>query len=68
MKFDIDTRKFEELLQIQIERQKAMQELSQVLGIDVSFSDEEMLQNAQESFAKAIAERINKNFQKALRI
>ena len=59
---------FKKFLEIEIERQKAMQELSQVLGIDVSFSDEEILQNAQESFAKAIAERINKNFQKALRI
>ena len=42
MKFNIDTRKFEELLQIQIERQKAMKELSEVLGYDISFSDEEV--------------------------
>ena len=54
MKFDIDTRKFEELLQIQIERQKAMKELSEVLGYDISFSDEEVKKFAIEEFNKYI--------------
>lgn len=58
---------FKKFLEIEIERQKAMQELSQVLGIDVSFSDEEMIKNAEESFAKAISKKLSDNLQKALR-
>ena len=48
------------LIEIQEERQKAMQELSQILGIDVSFSDEEMEQFAQEELAKYLDEAIKK--------
>ena len=50
---------FKKFLEIERERQKAMQELSETLGIDVSFSDEEMLKNAQDSFVKAISQTIN---------
>jgi DNA-binding ferritin-like protein (Dps family) len=59
---------FKKFLEIEMERQKAMQELSETLGIDVSFSNEEMLKNAQDSFVKAISQRINEDLQKALRI
>ena len=59
---------FKKFLEIEMERQRAMQELSEILGIDVSFSDEEMLKNAQDSFVKAISQRINEDLQKALRI
>ena len=41
MEFNVDMTKFNELLQIQKERQLAMQVLSEKLGIDISFSDEE---------------------------
>ena len=43
MAIKIDVKKFEELLQIQQERQLAMKELSEKLGIDISFSDEEVM-------------------------
>ena len=59
---------FKKFLEIEMERQKAMQELSETLGIDVSFSNEEMLKNAQDSFVKAISQRINEDLQLALRI
>jgi len=59
---------FKKFLEIEMERQKAMQELSEVLGIDVSFSKKEMIKNAEENFAKAISQKINDNLQKALRI
>ncbi len=59
---------FKKFLEIEMERQKAMQELSETLGIDVSFSNEEMLKNAQDSFVKAISQKINEDLQKALRI
>ena len=59
---------FKKFLEIEMESKKAMQELSETLGIDVSFSNEEMLKNAQDSFVKAISQRINEDLQKALRI
>ena len=50
----------EKLIEIQQERQKAMQELSQILGIDISFSKEEIEQFAQEELAKYLDEEIKK--------
>ena len=58
---------FKRFLEIEMERQKAMQELSEILGIDVSFSNEEMIKNAEESFTKAISKKLNDDLQKALR-
>ena len=52
---EITTRKFQEFLKIEQERQLAMQELSQILGYDVTFSKEEMIRNAKESFAKYVS-------------
>jgi len=59
---------FKKYLEIQMERQKAMQELSEILGIDVSFSDEEIIKNEEESFSKEISKKLNDDIQKALRI
>ena len=59
---------FKKFLEIEMERQKAMQELSEVLGIDVSFSKKEMIKNAEESFSKAISKKLSDDIQKALRI
>lgn len=56
----IDTKKFFELLEIQKERQLAMQELSQILGQDISFSDEEVLKFAEEDFINYTNMEINK--------
>ena len=49
---------FNELLSIQKERQLALQELSEILGYDISFSDEEVLKFAEEAYEKAIIEGI----------
>ena len=49
---------FNELLSIQKERQLALQELSEILGYDISFSDEEVLQFAEEAYEKAVIEGI----------
>lgn len=59
MAIKIDLSKFDELLKIQQERQLAMQELSEILGYDVSFSDEEIIQNAIDSYEKLLAEQLN---------
>jgi len=51
------------MLNLEKERQLATQELSQLLGIDISFSDEEVIKNAEEQTVKHIekklAEKIN---------
>jgi len=51
---------FKKYLEIQKERQLAMQELSEVLGIDVSFSNEEVLKNAEEAFVQAVNKKVKK--------
>jgi hypothetical protein len=50
MAFEIDIKKLEELYEIEKERQLAMKELSEQLGYDISFSDEETIQNALQSY------------------
>jgi len=54
---------FKEMLNLEKERQLATQELSQLLGIDISFSDEEVIKNAEEQtikhIEKKLAEKIN---------
>lgn len=54
----LQIREFKKFLKIEKERQLATQELSEALGIDISLSDEEVMQNAQESFAKSYSNRI----------
>ena len=56
----IQIREFEKFLKIEKERQLATQELSEILGIDISLSDEEVIRNAQENFAKEYSKRIRK--------
>ena len=48
----LQMREFKKFLQIEKERQLATQELSEILGIDISLSDEEVMQYAQENFIK----------------
>jgi hypothetical protein len=50
---------FKKFLAIEKERQLALQELSEILGIDISFSEEEVLKNAEESFSKALSKKIS---------
>ncbi len=51
---------FKKFLKIEQERQLATQELSEILGIDISLSDEEVLQNAQERFFREYNKQISK--------
>lgn len=50
----IDITKFKELIAIQKERQLVMKELSEQIGIDISFSDKEVLKFAEEAYAAYI--------------
>ena len=59
MAIKVDFSKFKELVAIQKERKLAMDVLSEQLGIDISFSDEEVLKFAEEAYAKHIQEQVN---------
>tara|TARA_R100000773_G_C4218940_1_gene117482 strand:+ start:2588 stop:2803 length:216 start_codon:yes stop_codon:yes gene_type:complete len=59
MAIEIDLSKFNELFQIEKERQLAMKELSESLGIDITFSDDEVIKFAKEAYEKEINKQIN---------
>lgn len=56
----VSLKDFNRYLAIEKERQAALEELSEILGFDVSFSEEEMINNASESYSKAVSEQIKK--------
>tara|TARA_R100001463_G_scaffold136365_1_gene201551 strand:+ start:3551 stop:3766 length:216 start_codon:yes stop_codon:yes gene_type:complete len=58
MAIDIDFSKFQKLLDIQKERQVAMKEASEALGVDISFSDDEVIKYAMEAYEKEINKQI----------
>lgn len=60
MAIKLNVQKFTEFLEIQRERQLAMQELSQVLGIDISFSDEEIIKYATEQYENYVNSQVEK--------
>jgi hypothetical protein len=56
----IDLKAIDKFIQIEKERQLASQEVSQALGIDISFSDEEVMRNALEAFEKHLDKQVSK--------
>ena len=62
MAININVKKLEEFIKIQKERQKLTQELSEKTGMDISFTDEEVVKFAQEEYLK----HINANISKAI--
>ena len=54
----INTKSFKEYLKVQKERQLIMKDLSEQIGIDISFSDEEIIRNAKEAFVKDVEKQI----------
>ena len=60
----VNIKEFQEYLEIEKERQLALQELSEILGIDITFSDEEMRRNAEENFVKSFNKKIEKELSK----
>ena len=65
--FDNLKKKFEEYLEIEKERNLQMLEVSRLLGVDFTFSEEEMIQNAEkkivEYMEKTLQEKIDKAFE-----
>lgn len=64
MAIEIDMGHFQELVKIQKERQLAMKELSDALGIDISFSDDEVMKYALEAYEAKINKEISKEVEK----
>ena len=60
----INTKSFKEYLKVQKERQLIMKELSEQIGIDISFSDEEIIRNAEEAFCKDVEKKIVEELEK----
>ena len=61
---EMNLRVFNDLLQIERERQLIMQDLSQNLGIDISFSEEEIMNNALSAYEKHIDKELTKEVEK----
>ena len=59
----VDLTKLKELIAIRKERQLAMKELSEQLGIDISFSDKEVLKFAEEAYAIYIEKEVVKEME-----
>lgn len=57
---NLNAKKLNEFLEIQRERQLAMEELSKLIGADISFSEEEIIKNANEEFIKYVEKEIEK--------
>ena len=60
MAIELDISHFKRFLRIQEERQKAMAEVSSLLGIDIRMSDEEKLRYAEEEFTKYLENEVYK--------
>ena len=45
-------------MKVQKERQLIMKDLSEQIGLDISFSDEEIIRNAKEAFVKDVEKQI----------
>ena len=64
MNIDASIRGFRKYLDIEKERQKGMKELSELLGMDFTFSDEEMIRNAELAFSKEVSKQLSKEVNK----
>jgi DNA-binding ferritin-like protein (Dps family) len=57
---ELNLRVFDDLLRIEKERNLAMKELSESLGFDISFSEDEIMKNAMDAYEKYINRELTK--------
>ena len=57
----------EEAMRIQTERNEILKEISQDIGIDISFSDEALMREISDLASKKIAERLEKAVVQSMR-
>jgi hypothetical protein len=60
----INSKSFKAYLKVQKERQLVMQDLSEQIGIDISFSENEMIRNAEEAYVKDVEKQIAEELDK----
>ena len=60
MAIELDISHFKRFMRVQEERQKAMAEVSSLLGVDFRMSDEEKLRYAEEEFTKYLENEVYK--------
>lgn len=67
MKFQDAKKTFEALLKREKERNIQMLELSRLLGVDFTFSNDEIIQQAEEAFAKHMELEVERMTEEALK-
>mgnify|MGYP001380699463 CR=1 FL=1 len=60
MSIEVDVSHFKRFLRVQEERQKAMAEVSSLLGVDIRMSDKEKIRYAEEEFTKYLENEVYK--------
>ena len=60
----INSKPFKEYLKVQKERQLIMKDLSESLGIDITFSEKEIVRNAEEAYVKDVETKLTEELGK----
>jgi|TARA_R100000482_G_C5100909_1_gene135560 deoxyinosine 3'endonuclease (endonuclease V) len=55
---------FRRLIEIEKERNEALKEVSKIIGFDISFSDEQIIKNAQDILEQKIVKSIQEDMSK----
>lgn len=64
----LNTKSFKAYLKVQKERQLVMQDLSEQIGIDISFSEDEMIRNAEEAYVKDVEKQLVEELEKWMKL
>tara|TARA_R110002012_G_scaffold25924_5_gene85197 strand:+ start:5550 stop:5759 length:210 start_codon:yes stop_codon:yes gene_type:complete len=64
----LKTKSFKAYLKVQKERQLVMQDLSEQIGIDISFSENEMIRNAEEAYVKDVEKQLSEELEKWMKL
>ena len=64
----INSKSFKAYLKVQKERQLVMQDLSEQIGIDISFSENEMIRNAEEAYVKDVEKQLAEELDKWMKL
>ena len=64
----INSKSYKAYLKVQKERQLVMQDLSEQIGIDISFSENEMIRNAEEAYVKDVEKQLAEELDKWMKL
>tara|TARA_R110000787_G_scaffold263556_1_gene369369 strand:+ start:212 stop:421 length:210 start_codon:yes stop_codon:yes gene_type:complete len=60
----LKTNSFKAYLKVQKERQLIMKDLSESIGMDITFSDKEIIRNAEEAYVKDVEKQLAEELEK----